>query len=142
MNMDSILRGKGRDVVAINEALSLGEAAKLMDAHGIGALLVCDSHDRPTGVVCERDIIRELALNGAAGLGRPISGAITAAFLTAAPEDLTETVMVRMTERRVRHLPVLDQGRVVGIVSIGDLVKARIAEVEAETDDLRNYIHH
>jgi len=142
MNMDSILRGKGRDVVTINEALSLHEAAKLMDSHGIGALLVCDSHDRPTGVISERDIIRELALNGAASLQRSISGAITGAFLTAAPEDLIETVMVRMTERRVRHLPVLDEARLVGIVSIGDLVKARIAEVEAETDDLRNYIHH
>ncbi|WP_417483588.1 CBS domain-containing protein [Maricaulis sp.] len=142
MNMDSILRAKGREVVSINEALSLKDAAKLMDSHGIGALLVCDSHDRPTGVLSERDIIRELAINGAAGLGRPISGAITPAFLTAAPEDLTDTVMVRMTERRVRHLPVLDQGQVVGIVSIGDLVKAKIATVEAETADLRNYIHH
>jgi len=140
MNMDFILRGKGRDVVTIDEARSLQEAANLMDSHGIGALLVCDSHERPVGVLSERDVIREVALNGAASLTRPATSAILPAFLTAAPEDLIETVMVRMTERRVRHLPVMDAGQLVGIVSIGDLVKAKIATAEAETEALRKYI--
>tara|TARA_R110000868_G_scaffold545_10_gene4081 strand:+ start:4326 stop:4754 length:429 start_codon:yes stop_codon:yes gene_type:complete len=142
MNMDYILRGKGRDVVTIDEARTLREAANLMDSHGIGALLVRDSHDRTVGVLSERDIIREVALNGEAALARPVAGAIVSAFLTAAPDDLIDTVMMRMTDRRVRHLPVLDQGQVVGIVSIGDLVKSKIATVEAETEALRNYIRY
>jgi CBS domain-containing protein len=142
MNMDFILRGKGRDVVTIDEARTLRDAAELMDSHGIGALLVRDNHDRPVGVLSERDIIRELALNGAAALTRPVAGAIISAFLTAAPDDLIDTVMVRMTDRRVRHLPVLEQGQVVGIVSIGDLVKSKIATVEAESEALRNYIRY
>lgn len=142
MNVESILRGKGRDVVRIEEGCSLQDAANLMDMHGIGALLVCDSQARPVGVLSERDIVRELALNSAAALSRPISGAIVPAFLTAQPDDLVDTVMVRMTERRVRHLPVLDHGEVVGLVSIGDVVKSKIAEVEAETEALRNYIRY
>jgi CBS domain-containing protein len=142
MNMDYILRGKGRDVITIDEALTLREAANLMDSHGIGALLVRDGHGRTVGVLSERDIIREVALNGEAALTRPVAGAIVSAFLTAAPDDLIDTVMVRMTDRRVRHLPVLDQGQVVGIVSIGDLVKSKIATVEAETEALRNYIRY
>ena len=140
MNMEFILRGKGRDVITIDEALTLRDAANLMDSNGIGALLVRDSHDRPVGVLSERDIIREIALNGTAALTRPVAGAIVSAFLTVSREDLIDTVMVRMTDRRVRHLPVLDQGQVVGIVSIGDLVKSKIATVEAETEALRNYI--
>ena len=140
MNMDFILRGKGRDVVIIDEARSLQEAANLMASHGIGALLVCDGQGRPVGVLSERDLIREIALNGTAALSRPTASAILPAFLTAAPDDLIDTVMVRMTDRRVRHLPVLDAGQVVGIVSIGDLVKSKIATVEAETEALRSYI--
>lgn len=142
MNMDFILRGKGRDVMTIDDAGSLQAAANLMDSHGIGALLVCDDHGRPVGVLSERDIIREIALNGAAALTRPVSSAIVSAFLTASPDDLIDTVMMRMTDRRVRHLPVLDQGQLVGIVSIGDLVKAKIATVEAETEALRDYIRY
>ncbi len=140
MNMEFILRGKGRDVIMIDEARTLREAANLMDSHGIGALVVHDSHDRPVGVLSERDIIREIALNGTVALTRPVAGAIVSAFLTVSPDDLIDTVMVRMTDRRVRHLPVLEQGQVVGIVSIGDLVKSKIATVEAETEALRNYI--
>lgn len=142
MNMDFILRGKGRDVMTIDEAGTLQDAANLMDSHGIGALLVRDSHDRPVGVLSERDIIREIALNGAVALTRPVASAIVAAFLTASPDDLIDTVMMRMTDRRVRHLPVLDHGKVVGIVSIGDLVKSKIATVEAETEALRDYIRY
>ena len=81
MNMDFILRGKGRDVVTIDEARTLQEAANLMDSHGIGALLVCDNHERPVGVLSERDVIREVALNGAASLTRPTTSAILPATL-------------------------------------------------------------
>lgn len=140
MNVESILRNKGREVITIEDARTLHEAASLMDSHGIGALVVCDGLARPVGILSDRDIVREVALNGPAGLARSVASATISAYLTASPEDLIDSVMVRMTDRRVRHMPVMENGEIVGIVSIGDVVKSKIASVEAETEALRSYI--
>jgi CBS domain-containing protein len=140
MNVAAILREKGSHVVTVRETLSLEEAAAVLDSNAIGALVVIDPHGRPTAVLGERDVVRELALNGAAALARPIAHTLTQAFVTASLEDTLAEVMVRMTERRARHLPVIDKGKLVGIVSIGDVVRFKIADIEAETAAIREYI--
>jgi CBS domain-containing protein len=141
MSVEAILRSKGRAVITIGETATLEAAARLLDEHGIGALLVTDENCRLIAVLSERDIVRELALNGAAGLHRPVARAMTQALVTARPEDRLNDLMVLMTERRVRHIPITDeQGGVAGIISIGDVVKVKIAEMEAETAALQAYI--
>lgn len=140
MSVEAILKSKGRDVITIREMATLEEASRLLDAHGIGALLVEDEHGRPIAVLSERDIVREMALNGAACLHRPVAHAMTAAFVTAGADASINELMVLMTERRVRHVPILEGDELLGLVSIGDLVKARIADMEAETAALQAYI--
>ncbi|MHA6289111.1 CBS domain-containing protein [Maricaulis sp. CAU 1757] len=140
MNVETILRQKGRDVVCINEDASLGDAVRLLDAHGIGALVIRDGQDREVGVLAERDILRELALGGAGVLERPVSQVPARAFVTAGRDTGLDDLMVLMTERRVRQVPILEDGNMVGLVSIGDVVKAKIADMEAETAALQAYI--
>lgn len=140
MTVDGILSVKGRDVITVVETMTLQEAAGVLDSHSIGALVVTERNGRPVAVLSERDIVREIALHGAAALARPVAQAMTQAFVTADAEDSVEDVMMRMTERRVRHLPVVLEGRLGGIISIGDVVKAKIADVEAETAAIREYI--
>ena len=141
MSVEAILRSKGRAVITIGETATLEAAARLLDEHGIGALLVTDESGRLIAVLSERDIVREMALNGTAGLNRPVAQAVTQALVTARPEDRLNDLMVLMTERRVRHIPITDdQGGVAGIISIGDVVKVKIAEMEAETAALQAYI--
>ncbi|WP_291845006.1 CBS domain-containing protein [Maricaulis sp.] len=140
MIVEAILKTKGRDVITIRDGATLEEAARLLDAHGIGALLVEDGQGRPVAVLSERDIVREMALNGAACLHRPVAQALTRAFVTAGRTAGLNDLMVLMTERRVRHVPILDGDALLGIISIGDVVKAKIADMEAETAALQAYI--
>lgn len=140
MNVAAILREKGSHVVTVRETLSVEEAAGVLDANGIGALVVTDMRGHPTAVLGERDIVREIALNGEAALTRPLANVQTQAFVTAGLDDKLSEVMIRMTDRRVRHLPVMEEERLVGIISIGDVVKAKIADIEAETAAIREYI--
>lgn len=140
MSVEAILKSKGRDVITIREMATLEEASRLLDAHGIGALLVEDEQGRPIAMLSERDIVRELALNGAACLHRPVAHATTSAFITAGADAGVNELMVLMTERRVRHIPILEGNDLLGLISIGDLVKARISDMEAETAALQAYI--
>lgn len=140
MRVMDILSVKGSSVVTIADTHTLVEAAAELDSHAIGALIVIDAMQRPLAVVTERDIVRELAINGQASLNRTVANAMTPAFVTTSPDERIETVMLRMTDRRVRHLPVVEAGRLVGIISIGDVVKAKIAEAEAQTAAMREYI--
>ena len=96
--------------------------------------------DRLAGIVSERDIIRALAEAGGAALNQPVSNYMTKDVLVAAPNETIDGMLSQMTDRRIRHLPVCDRGRLIGIVSIGDLVKYKISEVEAEADGLKAYI--
>lgn len=140
MRVEAILNAKGRDVITIREMATLEDASRLLDAHGIGALLAEDGQGRPVAVLSERDIVREMALNGAACLHRPVAHALTAAFITAGADASLNDLMKLMTERRVRHIPIIEGDALLGLISIGDLVKARLADMEAEAEALQAYI--
>lgn len=140
MRVETILSVKGRSVVTIEDSCTLREAAQALDANAIGALVAVDPTGRPIAVLTERDVVRELAMHGRASLNRTVANATTPAFVTAVLDDTVEDILLRMTDRRVRHLPVLDGRELVGIVSIGDAVKAKIEAVEAQTAAMREYI--
>ena len=141
MRVEDILSVKGSSVVTIADGCPLVEAAQVLDSHAIGALVVVDNANRPVAVLTERDIVREIAVNGEASLNRSVANAATPSFVTAMPDESIESVMQRMTDRRVRHLPVLNpQGSLAGIISIGDVVKSKIADAEAQTAAMRQYI--
>jgi len=140
MLMSQILKAKGDLVFTASPHETVGAAAALLHSRRVGALVIVDETDTVIGILSERDIVRVVAEQGAPGLTQPISGCMTRDVLFAAPNEAVHALLERMTDRRVRHLPVVDKGRLVGIVSIGDLVKSKIAETEAEAETLIAYI--
>jgi CBS domain-containing protein len=140
MTVAAILAGKGRNVVTTSAATPVAEAVAMLAEHKIGALVVSEGAQRISGIVSERDIVRALAKGGAAIMDGPVSAIMTRDVVTCADGDSINDVMSEMTRRRFRHLPVVSNGRLSGIVSIGDVVKARIGQVEREAADLRAYI--
>jgi CBS domain-containing protein len=139
MNVDSIIGEKGRSVVTAAPGLSLGELVALLAEKRIGAVVIVEG-DEIRGIVSERDIVRTLARDGAAALRRTAAETMTQRVITCTPADTIHEVMQKMTAGRFRHVPVLDDGRLAGIVSIGDVVKRRIEEVEREAEQIREYI--
>lgn len=139
MLVSQILNAKGRRVLTATPDETLAEAARRLDAERVGALLVMQE-DRVAGIISERDIVIALARSGAAALDTTVASCMSAEVIAAAPTETVDALLGRMTDRRVRHLPVLDAGRVCGLVSIGDLVKHKISEVEAEAQTLKAYI--
>ncbi len=141
MMIHHLVRAKGPDVRTIPPDASVQQAAHEMAAARIGALVVAaDPTGRIQGVISERDIVRGLAEHGADVLTKPVSSLMTAEVHTCQPSDTVNAVMVIMTERRIRHLPVVEGGSMVGIVSIGDVVKHRMGELEDERAALTDYI--
>lgn len=140
MTVALILSQKGRDVATITGNRSVGDAVAELAARRIGALVVVEGRDRIVGIVSERDIVRALAKSGPAMLSDPVSTIMTRDVMTCAEGETIIKVMGRMTHGRFRHLPVAAGGRLAGIISIGDVVKARIEEVEREADEMRSYI--
>jgi CBS domain-containing protein len=140
MTASLILAEKGRDVVAIEPGATLAEAAKLLAGRRIGAAPVLGADRRIVGIISERDIVRTLAARGAAALDEPVSGTMTRNVETCNENEPICNIMERMTAGKFRHLPVIDQGRLVGIVSIGDAVKHRLQEMERESTAMRDYI--
>jgi CBS domain-containing protein len=140
MTVSIILAHKGRDVTTIDPAQSLGDAIKLLADKRIGAALVLGADRRIAGIVTERDIVRALADRGAAILDEPVSRAMTRKVETCNEGESVASIMERMTAGKFRHLPVIDQGRLVGLVSIGDIVKHRVDEMERESVAMRDYI--
>lgn len=138
MRIADVLHQKGGGVVTIAPTETIGHAAEVLAERLIGALVVCDQYGRLQGVLAERDIIRALAAHGAAALGQKVAQAMPADTPTCHPEDQVKEVMERITVRRVRHLPVLDGDRLVGIVSIGDVLKSRLREKVAEVEIYRD----
>ncbi|MDE2583109.1 MAG: CBS domain-containing protein [Rhodospirillales bacterium] len=136
----AILRHKGNEVIAVAPGASVPEIAEVLRARGIGAVLVTDRLKQMLGIVSERDIVRSLAARGAATLEMTAAQLMTRVMTTVTPASTAEQAMRLMTEHRVRHLPVLEQDHVVGLVSIGDVVKACMMEQEQEVDSLRAYI--
>ncbi|GIX09448.1 CBS domain-containing protein [Elioraea sp.] len=140
MTVAAILNSKGPEVVAIRPDQTLEAAAKLMTERRIGSVLVMDGED-VAGILSERDIVRAIAGHGVAALAMPVAGAMTREVVFGQPADTVDRVLALMTERRIRHLPVKDKGRLVGLVSIGDVVKKRIEDVEQEAEGLRAFVH-
>lgn len=140
MTVKAILDIKGRDVVTIASDKSLAEAANLLADHKIGAVVVSSKDGRIEGILSERDIVRVVGTSGAAALQKPVSAVMTAKVKICEEHHTVYDVMQIMTEGRFRHLPVQKDGKLAGIISIGDVVKRRIEEVEREADEIRTYI--
>jgi CBS domain-containing protein len=140
MILEQILREKGGTVYSVAESASLKEAAELLDSRKVGAMVILNEGGALIGVISERDIVRAVARGGPAALKQPVSDSMTRQVVTARPRETIEAAMDRMTDRRIRHLPVVEGGRLMGVISIGDLVKWRIAEATAEVAAIRSYI--
>jgi CBS domain-containing protein len=139
MTIAAILAGKGAEVFSAVPTDSVSTVLELLARKRIGAVPVLDS-DGVAGVFSERDIIRALADRGTDALDGPVSAVMTAPAVTVGVQDTVIGALALMTRRRIRHLPVVDNGRVIGIVSIGDLVKYRIDRIEADAEAMRTYI--
>jgi CBS domain-containing protein len=140
MIVKDILAQKGGDILTIEPSATLAAATKTLAQRRIGALVVTGADRRIVGIISERDIVRVLDQKGTAVLDAPIAETMTRKVVTCALSDTIAVIMERMTEGKFRHVPVVEQGRLVGIISIGDVVKARLGELEREHDALRDYI--
>ena len=140
MNVKVILAAKGGDVVCIEPTADLAAAAKLLSARRIGVLVIRGAGGRLSGILSERDIVRAVSEHGAGALALPVAQVMTRNVVTCSEEDSVAGIMERMTVGKFRHLPVVTEGRLVGLVSIGDVVKQRVEEVERESEALRDYI--
>jgi len=140
MRIAKLLEAKGNEVATISPDASVGDAVTALAHHGIGALVVSADGRHIEGILSERDIVRGLE-RGAALLDEPVSGIMSATVQTCAPEDDTDGLMSVMTDKRIRHVPVERDGELVGIVSIGDIVKTKIGELEQDRKELVDYIN-
>jgi CBS domain-containing protein len=140
MIIKSILAAKGSNVISIEPNASLEVAVKTLANHRIGALLVLGPDRRVIGIVSERDVVRVMAERGAGVLAEPVSQVMTRRVVTCSPTDSVGVLMELMTTGKFRHLPVVDHDQVIGIISIGDVVKNRLQEIEQESAALRDYI--
>ncbi|BBK31011.1 CBS domain protein [Stella humosa] len=140
MTVQAILNVKGSDVVSVLPGERIAGAVRLMMTHGIGAVLVRDEIGVVVGILSERDVMRALAREGAACLDASVASLATRDVICCQPEDGIGHVMGLMTRGRFRHLPVMRDGTLAGLVSIGDIVKHRLAEVETEARSLREYV--
>ena len=140
MTVSTILATKGRDVVTIEPSASLAAAAKLLAEKRIGAVLILGADRRIVGIISERDIVRALAERGAGALEEPVSRTMTRKVSTCTERETVSSIMERMTDGKFRHMPVVDQGRLVGMVSIGDVVKHRLHAMESDSAAMHDYI--
>ncbi|HKF74441.1 MAG TPA: CBS domain-containing protein [Stellaceae bacterium] len=140
MNVDAILKVKGDAIVTIRPTATLADAVRLLCQKRIGALVVSANGTEPQGILSERDIVHGLGKEGAALLERRVEDLMTKTVVTCGPQDRVADLMALMTERRIRHIPVLRNGKLAGLVSIGDVVKNRLDEIELETTSLKAYV--
>jgi CBS domain-containing protein len=139
MTVRAVLETKGYNIVTVDPAATVREAVKLLSERRIGAVLVM-TDGRIAGILSERDIVRGLGERGAAILDDKVESMMTRKVITCRPADTVAAIMETMTENKFRHLPVVDDGKIVGIVSIGDVVKRRVMDIEHEQEALRDYI--
>lgn len=139
MTAARILDDKGATVFTLRPTQTLHEAAVALNQHKVGAVIVTDG-DRPVGVFSERDLARSIAVSGAAALSEPVESVMSTGLITAGPSEGIDALLALMTEKRVRHIIIMDEGRMTGVVSIGDVVKRKIAHAEAEAESLKAYI--
>ena len=139
MNVATILKAKGSDVATVKPTVTLGEAAVLLSERRIGAVVVMEDR-KVLGIVSERDIVKAVARNAGEALKAPVRDVMTSRVITCSLNDSVDELMDSMTTGRFRHLPVIEYGELAGIISIGDVVKHRIAETVMETEAMRLYI--
>ncbi|MFO1090289.1 MAG: CBS domain-containing protein [Hyphomicrobiales bacterium] len=140
MTVAQILSRKGTAVVTASATDSVGDICRSLAENRVGAIVVTEGNGAIAGIVSERDIVRQMAAEGAAAMDRPVSDIMTRGVVTCTPSDSVLTLMTLMTERRIRHVPVVVNGRLRGIVSIGDVVKRRIEDAEREAEEMKRYI--
>ena len=140
MNVKSILATKGSEVITIAPTATLEDAIAILAKRRIGAVVVLGADQRVIGILSERDIVRALSERGAAAVKEPLGQTMTRVVVTCGETDSVSDLMERMTRGRFRHIPVLEQERLIGIISIGDVVKHRLHEMEVEQEALRDYI--
>lgn len=140
MTVKAILSSKGYAVVTIGPGKTLAEAAQVLAEHRIGAIIVTGPNGKLEGMLSERDIVRVLAERGAGALDQRVEAVMTRRVITCTETDTVGAVMELMTNGKFRHLPVMDGERLIAVVSIGDVVKYRLGEVEAESNAMRDYI--
>ena len=139
MHVAAVLKRKGSDIVSIRPGDPIAAVTRMLAERRIGAALVVDG-GAPVGILSERDIVRGVAKQGGGVLQQPVSTLMTRDLVTCRPDDTVAHVMAVMSERRIRHLPVMDGGRLIGLISIGDAVKARLDDAELEVESLRTYV--
>jgi len=140
MNVATILKQKGGSVFTTTSDKSLLDIAKLLAQHGIGCIVIVGDDDKIMGIVSERDLMRAISQGGAEVLTEPVSDFMTKTVITAGEADTINQLMSEMTIRQFRHMPVVERDRLIGLVSIGDLVKIHVADAEFESGAMRQYI--
>lgn len=140
MRVADILRNKGSAVVTIRASTTVAELLATLAEHNVGAVVVTGQQGDLSGIVSERDVVRRLHEHGPDLLHTPVAAIMTTDVVTCTPDDTVESLTVTMTQRRVRHVPVLSEGRLAGLVSIGDAVKSRISQLEQDSEQLASYI--
>lgn len=141
MLVERILREKGSDVASVSASATIAEALQLLKQWNVGALVVSAQSGPLAGIISERDIVRALAEQGAAALDQQVADLMTTEVVTVDRHAPLEHLMAVMTDKRIRHVPVVEQGELVGVVSIGDVVKRRVEELETENAQIVDYIH-
>lgn len=139
MFIKNIIQRKGSEVISVDPKCTVSAVARLLAERRIGAVLVMEG-DKLVGVLSERDVVRGVAISGGSILNESVASLMTKTIVTCTLHQHVNEVLTLMTERRIRHLPVIEEGKLVGMISIGDLVYARINEVEQEADALKTYI--
>ncbi|SCZ11180.1 CBS domain-containing protein [Microvirga guangxiensis] len=140
MNVDQILSLKGRNVVSMEAGRSLADAARLLSERRIGAVVVVDGRQPVAGILSERDIVKAVATHGPQALDEPVSRFMTGQVVTCTGRSSINDLMELMTQQKFRHVPVVEGGQLIGIISIGDVVKQRVEEIEAESQAIKEYI--
>ncbi|MGF1545508.1 MAG: CBS domain-containing protein [Parvularculaceae bacterium] len=140
MKVKEILQAKGASVYCVPATATMRDAVEMLAEKNVGALVVSGADGAPVGVLSERDVVRQLRTDGEAALGAAVSACMTAEPFTCGEEATCDELMSQMTTRRIRHIPVVERGRMVGLVSIGDVVKRKIDEAEQEAAALKSYI--
>jgi CBS domain-containing protein len=140
MKVKDILAAKGGDVIGIEPTATLEAAARLLSQRRIGVVVIRGAGGRLAGILSERDIVRAVAADGAAALARPVGQAMTRDVVTCDENDSCADIMEQMTSRKFRHMPVVRDSALIGLVSIGDVVKQRVDEIERESEAMRDYI--
>ena len=140
MNVKTILAAKGGDIYTIEPTANLAAAAKLLSTHKIGVVIIRGAGGRLSGILSERDIVRAVSEHGADALTVPVGQVMTRNVTTCGEDDSIADIMERMTTGKFRHVPVLKNGKLIGLISIGDVVKQRVEEIERDADAMREYI--